>query len=51
MTIGRCTADPAGTEHDRMNTGGKLSAVALAAAPPGEQKQMIREELYPAVCR
>merc|ERR1719499_956354 len=31
--------------------GGPLTAAALAAAPPGVQKQMLGEKLYPAICK
>merc|ERR1719359_2216895 len=31
--------------------GGALTASALAAAPPGVQKQMLGEKLYPAIAR
>jgi len=31
--------------------GGRLTAVALAAAPPGVQKQMIRAKLFPAIAK
>merc|ERR1719445_2079984 len=31
--------------------GGSLSAAALAAAPPGVQKQMLGEKLFPAVAK
>merc|ERR1740121_562278 len=31
--------------------GGPLTAAALAAAPPGVQKQMLGEKLYPAISK
>merc|ERR1740121_683718 len=31
--------------------GGQLTAAALAAAPPGVQKQMLGEKLFPAIAR
>merc|ERR1719310_2190883 len=31
--------------------GGALSAAALAAAPPGVQKQMLGEKLFPAIAK
>merc|ERR1719456_157591 len=32
-------------------SGGGVSAAALAAAPPGVQKQMLGEKLYPAIAK
>merc|ERR1719443_234284 len=34
-----------------MGPGGNLTAQSLASAPPGMQKQMLGEKLYPAVSR
>merc|ERR1712107_127217 len=49
-------ARPAGTAMPQppggmCGTSGPLNAAALAAAPPGVQKQMIGEKLFPAISK
>merc|ERR1719382_1132786 len=38
-------------QQQPQQTGGPLTAAALAAAPPGVQKQMLGEKLYPAISK
>merc|ERR1712028_213779 len=40
-----------GGQQQQTQQGAPLSAAALAAAPPGVQKQMLGEKLYPAISK